>query len=183
MPPTLAGYRARPARSRIAGTSCTMTCTIAPIPTPISNAANSGLYAEAPMNAPRIAGAPAMRPRAASLASDGRGWALSGATIAKPSVVLCSAKPKTRNAPSASSPTAYAEPMAKNTIERGEPQVSGAGADEQQRGAAERAGARLGDLGALQVGVDRQEAEEPDRERHEEADPVLADTAQEGQEQ
>ena len=35
-----------------------------------------------------------------------------GATMARPSVVLCSAKPTTRKAPRASAPAAYAEPMA-----------------------------------------------------------------------
>ena len=38
--------------------------------------------------------------------------ARAGATIASPSVVLCSAKPTTRKAPSASAPTEYAAPIA-----------------------------------------------------------------------
>ncbi len=42
-PPTVAGVRARPARSRMAGTSWTITWTIAPIPKPISSVASSGL--------------------------------------------------------------------------------------------------------------------------------------------
>ncbi len=56
----------RPARSRIEGASCWITCTIAPAPAPSRNAARLELKAEAPIQAPRMAGAPAIRPRTAS---------------------------------------------------------------------------------------------------------------------
>ena len=55
-PATLAGYSARPERSRIEGTSCWITCTIAPAPAPSRKAATLELNAEAPIQAPRIAG-------------------------------------------------------------------------------------------------------------------------------
>ena len=72
---------------------------------------SSALSIDAPISAPRIAGAPAIRPRPSSRAGVTRSR-ISGATIATPSVVLWIAKPTTRKAPSASSPTAYAEPIA-----------------------------------------------------------------------
>ena len=55
------------------------------------------------------------RPRSGRAGRAGRssaGAAATGATIARPSVVLWSAKPITRKAPSASAPTAYADPIA-----------------------------------------------------------------------
>ena len=56
------GCSVRPSSSRSVGASCTMTCTIAPAPKPKRNAARLALNAAAPIHAPRIAGAPAMRP-------------------------------------------------------------------------------------------------------------------------
>ena len=53
----------RPAESRIAGAIWTITWTIAPTPTPSRNADSSPLSIDAPISAPRIAGAPAIRPR------------------------------------------------------------------------------------------------------------------------
>ena len=69
------------------------------------SAARLGSKADAPIHAPRIAGAPAIRPSSASRASRGLRSA-TGATIASPSVVLWIAKPTTSAAPSASDPTA-----------------------------------------------------------------------------
>ena len=80
-----------------------MTCAIAPAPAPNRNAATELLNAAAPIHAPSTAGAPATSPSSARRLSDGFASAI-GATIASPSVVLCSAKPTTRNAPSASAP-------------------------------------------------------------------------------
>ena len=92
--------------SRIVGSSWPATWKIAPAPTPKRKAALAGESAAAPIQAPddrrrardqpeRDAGGGA---RGASPAS--------GATIARPSVVLWSAKPMTRKAPRASAPTA-----------------------------------------------------------------------------
>jgi hypothetical protein len=74
-------------------------------------------------------------------------------------------------------------PAGQPAVERDEREVGRAGAEEEQQGAAERPGPALGDLGALEVGVEREEAEQPDRQRHEEAQPVLADAAQEREEE
>ena len=86
--------------------------TIAPTPTPNRSAASAGVErggadpgAEDRRARPRSGRAPRSRP------SVGRSSA-SGETIASPSVVLWIAKPTTRNVPSASAPTAYAEPIA-----------------------------------------------------------------------
>ena len=110
-PPTAAGCSVLPCSSRSDGASCTMTWTIAPAPKPKRNAAIERLNAAAPIQAPSTAGAPATSPSTASRPIVMRSCAI-GATIASPSVVLCSAKPMTRNAPSASAPAVYAEPMA-----------------------------------------------------------------------
>jgi hypothetical protein len=82
-----------------------MTWTIAPAPEAEENAATLALNAAAPIHAPRMAG------RARDEAEQRRGAerrrrCASGATIARPSVVLWIAKPTTRKAPSASAPTA-----------------------------------------------------------------------------
>ena len=108
------GVRARAAtRSRIEGASCWITCTIAPAPAPEQERRQARVErrgadpgAQDRRRSRRSGrGARAARGRAAA--------APTGATIARPSVVLCSAKPITRNAPSASAPTAYADPIAR----------------------------------------------------------------------
>ena len=71
------------------------------------NAATLGLKAEAPIQAPSTAGAPAIRPSSDERAQPGAcPTRATGATIASPSVVLWSAKPTTSAAPSASDPIA-----------------------------------------------------------------------------
>jgi len=102
-PLTATGCSVRPSPSRNDGVSWTITCTIAPAPNPNRKAATLELNAAAPIQAPSTAGAPAISPSSANRASVGRRCAI-GATIASPSVVLWSAKPTTRNAPSASAP-------------------------------------------------------------------------------
>ena len=86
---------------------------MAPAPTPNISAARLGLNAEAPIQAPSTAGRAGEEPeqREAAQPRAARSCA-TGATIASPSVVLWSAKPTTSVAPSASEPTAYAEPIA-----------------------------------------------------------------------
>ena len=84
MPRTLDGWSRRPSGSRIAGASWTITRAIAPTPTPKSSAARLGSKAAAPIQAPRIAGAPAIRPRPSSRAKLGGAPSRSGATIASP---------------------------------------------------------------------------------------------------
>ena len=66
----------------------------------------AGLNADAPIQAPSTAGAPASSPSSASRRSRACRSCATGATIARPSVVLWSAKPTTSVAPSASEPTA-----------------------------------------------------------------------------
>src|SRR4029453_11726556 len=111
MPTTRGASSARPSGPRIAGKSCHTTWAIAPAPTPSRKDTTLGLNAAAPIHAPRIAGAPAIRPSTASRRSPG-GRSASGATIASPSVVLWIANPTTRKLPSASAPIADAEPIA-----------------------------------------------------------------------
>ena len=109
MPATETGGGAARRRRASPGTSWTITRTIAPTPTPNSSAARLGLKAEAPIQAPRIAGAPAIRPRPSRRPQPQPAAGpppRSGATIARPSVVLWIAKPTTRKAPSASAPVA-----------------------------------------------------------------------------
>ena len=72
IPATAVGFSRRPSPSRIEGASWTITRRIAPTPTPKSSAARLGSKAEAPIQAPRIAGAPAIRPRPSRRTSPGR---------------------------------------------------------------------------------------------------------------
>ena len=62
--------RRAPARRAATARAATITCTIAPAPTPNRNAARLELNADAPIHAPRTAGAPAIRPSSASRPSD-----------------------------------------------------------------------------------------------------------------
>ena len=140
--------------------------------------------------------------RAARAAARRGGCAATGATIARPSVVLCSAKPITRKAPSDERPDgvggADREPLAEVVqpdrdrhqqreaagrraarparpsaarVRRAMPARRSApgrtidAAEEDERRAAERLRALLGDVEALERGVDREEAEQPDRQR------------------
>ncbi len=80
---------------------------------PSMSAAALGLKNDAPIHAPRMAGAPARTPSSMSVRVLAFPERATGATIARPSVVLWSAKPTTSAAPSASEPTAYAEPIAR----------------------------------------------------------------------
>ena len=161
------------------------------------------MKAAAPIQAPRIAGAPAISPSAAG----GRARALSasGATIARPSVVLWIAKPTTRKAPSASAPMRRPSrspgprrgcggrsrsrssapggrrrrpppgplaPALEVGVDPGEHQEGDHRAEEDELGAAERAGDRAGDLEPLEPGVDEQEGEQADRERDQDPQPA-----------
>ena len=54
------------------GASWTITCAIAPAPMPSRNATRLPLNAEAPIQAPAMAGPPASRPRPVSVRSEGR---------------------------------------------------------------------------------------------------------------
>ena len=65
-----AGGRGRCGRGST-GTSCWITCTIAPTPTPSRKAATLELNADAPIHAPMIAGAPATSPSSGEAAHDG----------------------------------------------------------------------------------------------------------------
>ena len=115
----------------------------------------------------------------------------SGATIATPSVVLWIAKPMTRKAPSASEPTAYAEPIAtpsrdsglEAAVDRGQRQVRERRSEEEQLDTAEGAAGPLPDLDPLQAPVNDEETQQPDRDRHEQAHPVIRDPAQHRHEQ
>ena len=100
------GLSSRPSSARIAGAIWTITWAIAPAPMPNMTAATLGWKAEAPIQAPSTAGAPASRPSRTSVRSRAVPERATGATIASPSVVLCSAKPTTSAAPSASEPIA-----------------------------------------------------------------------------
>ena len=71
-PPALLGYRNWPASLRMNGASWTITCAIAPAPMPSRNATRLPLNAEAPIQAPAMAGPPASSPRPASVRSEGR---------------------------------------------------------------------------------------------------------------
>src|SRR5215207_3190696 len=105
-PATPSGCSRRPAPSRMAGAIWTTTCAMAPAPTPNMSAARLGLKADAPIQAPSTAGAPARSPSSASRRSRACRSCATGATIASPSVVLWSANPTTSVAPRASEPTA-----------------------------------------------------------------------------
>ena len=65
-----------------------------------------------PIHVPNIAGEPAIRPNKTSFGIIDLQFD-SGAAIARPSVVLCKAKPIIRNVPSAACPNAIAAPTAR----------------------------------------------------------------------
>src|SRR6185295_14239595 len=89
-PAIAGGCSVRPDSLRSDGASWTITCTIAPAPNPNRKAARLALNAAAPIHAPSTAGAPAIKPSSRSRRGVGCRLAI-GATIASPSVVLCSA--------------------------------------------------------------------------------------------
>ena len=68
--------------------------------------------AHPPIHAPTMVGTPAMAPNISSRRSAAPDLD-SGATIARPSVMLCSMNPSTNIEPSEISPSAYAAPMAR----------------------------------------------------------------------
>ena len=87
-PPAASGWSSRPASSFTAGAIWTITWAMAPAPIPNISAARLGLKADAPIHAPSTAGAPASRPSSASRRTLAEPPRATGATIARPSVVL-----------------------------------------------------------------------------------------------
>ncbi len=75
------------------------------------------------------------------------------------------------------------DPRLEQAVDRRQREVRHRRPDEQQLDTAEGATRLLPDLNALESAVDHQKAEQPDRDRHEEPDPVVGDPAQHRDEQ
>lgn len=87
---------------------------MAPAPIPRNNAPQIGEKIKPPNHVPIIAGAPAINPR--SIKSLNLGFVLNnGAAIPIPSVMLCSVNPMIKKIPSAASPKAKEDPMARSS--------------------------------------------------------------------